>query len=341
MTRPRIAIFCNVSQKPFVNNLLPCIRGFEKWGEVRIYEPYLVPGFVSTGGAAAAGVPQVQLEEAIDFAPDLVVCIGGGLYVNEVLRPRFPEHAVFAGVALSDPIATGASLEIAPHFDVFYTNDHNSLAAYRNSGVNIHLCRAATDPELYFPSGVERDVDLLFYGKWTPRRNELLGALARRMRVAVHTYATETRWNVAVEPPLDSPERLREVVSRAKVVLEFAIVEDAGEYSGTYRITNRPQIAACCETVSLIEDFPEVRDYFEPGKEIETFRDDDELVAKLDALLADEARRAMLGRAARARIERDATWRERAQDILDDAAEIRASRQGGLVQRVARWFRPR
>jgi spore maturation protein CgeB len=334
MKRPGVVIFCNASQKPFVNNLLPCVRGFQQWAEVLLLEPSKVPGFVSTGGAAAAGVPPVHIEEAIRFGPDLVVCIGGGLYVDPASRARFSKNAVFAGVALSDPIATGASLQIAPHFDVFYTNDHNSLDAYRNAGVNIHLCRAATDPDLYYPTGAGRDIDLLFYGKWTPWRNELLTSLASRMRLAVHTYETEKRWSVPVGPPLDSPEALREVVSRARVVLEFAIVEDAGQYTGTYRITNRPQIAACCETVALIEDFPEVRDYFEPGKEIETFRDQEELVAKLDGLLADDARRAAIARDARARVIRDATWKDRARGVLDDAARIRSKRAGGLVSRL-------
>jgi spore maturation protein CgeB len=339
MKKPRVLLFGNISQKPFVNNLLPVVRAFEKISELTVVEPYLTPGFVPTGAAAPAPIPPDLVRDYAAIQRDLVLCLGGGLFFSGEGRELWGQDCVTAGVALSDPLGIEASIAIAPHFDIYYTHDENSVVGYTERGIDVRFCAAATDPELYRPSGVERDVDLLFYGKWTPWRNELLTRLSRRLRVAIHTYAAETRWSIPTRPPLDDPQSLTAAVSRAKLALEFSVVEDCGRYTGTYRITNRPQIAACCETPALIERFEHLSHYFEPGEEIETFGDENELERKIDALLADEPRREEMGRRARQRVIRDQSWDQRAAAILADAEAFRRNRGGAERGPLARAFK--
>ena len=65
--------------------------------------------------------------------------------------PDVPADDGAAGFALSDPYGLAASLAIAPQFDLFYTQDPQTLADYAGRGVAAKRCDPATDPELYQP----------------------------------------------------------------------------------------------------------------------------------------------------------------------------------------------
>jgi spore maturation protein CgeB len=320
----RVLLFGNVSQPPFVNNLLPALRAFERVAEVRLVEPYRFKAFVSTGGGAPAAVPREAVALGLqDFQPQLVICLAGGLYLAGSDRGLFPADAVFAGLALSDPYGLTASLEIAPGFDLFSTQDPQTLGAYWERGIAARRCDPAADPELYRPLDLEKDCDILYYGKWTPYRDELLRRLAGRFRVHAHAYGPETRWSVPTLPPLDSPEELCRALNRARLALEIAKMDDAPEpWRGTWRITNRPQFAAACGVPSLIEEAVRLPQFFEPGVEIETYRSPEELVEKAGRLLSDHARRLEMGPRARERVLRDQTWNARVADFLRDVARL-------------------
>src|SRR5262249_13108009 len=159
------------------------------------------------------------------------------------------------GFALSDPYGLPASLQIAPEFDLFYTQDPQTLADYGALDIRAKRCDPATDPELYRssrqPSAAECDV--LYYGKWTPYRDALVSALAARLRVRVHAYAGERRWSVPARAPLDTPERLCAALNGARMTLETARLDDAeGKYKDAFRITPRVFFAASCAVPPLI-----------------------------------------------------------------------------------------
>lgn len=320
----------NVTQPPFQNNLLPAARAFERCGPLKLVEPRFVEGFVPTGAARPALVPSAAVEEAAAaFRPDLVVCLAGGLYLAEESRRLFDARTVFVGLALSDPLGLDASLEIAPEFDLYYTQDPQTLPFYAARGLRAGRCDPATDPWLYRPLGVPPEDDLVFLGKWTPHRDELLGRLSKRFRVAVHAHATESRWTVPVRPPLSSPDELCAGVNRARAMLEFTVVDDAeGPFRGTSRLTNRPQFAAACGIPTVIDAFPRLAEFFEPGVEIAPYRSAGELEEVVGALLADDGRRREMGRRARARVLEHQTWDHRVAMLRRDADDLRARRKG-------------
>lgn len=321
-----VLVFGNVNLRPFANNLLPVIRAFERLAAVRLVEPFRFEGFVGTGAARPAPIPEAAVRAGLDgFAPDAVICLAGALLVPPPLRPLLPSGAPLVGIALSDPYGLDASLEIAPLFDLFYTQDPQTLPAYRAAGIEARRCDPATDPELYHPiDGAARLCDLIFFGKWTPFRDEVLRALAPRFRLNLHAHPAEARlWSMPPLPPLETPDELRAALNGARAAIEFALLDDAPEpYRGTGRITNRAQMAAACGVPVLISDFPALRDYFEPGEEIETFRDAADAPERAGALLGDERRRLEMGRRARARVLREQTWDVRARSILSDLASL-------------------
>lgn len=317
-----LLIFSNINLRPFANNLVPIVRAFERVSNVRLIEPHRFPEFVGTGAARPAAIPERAVREGLQgFTPDVTLCLAGALFVPAPLRPLFPPHCLFAGIALSDPYGLAASLEIAPQFDLVYTQDPQTIPAYRAAGIDARRCDPATDPELYRPVQAGPPLcDLLFFGKWTAFRDSVLGALAARFRLHLHAHAAEAgRWSVPTQPTLETPEALREALNRTRVAIEFAILDDAdAPFRGTSRMTNRAQMAAACEVPVLITDFPALRDYFEPGVEIVTFTGPEDVLDRAAELLADEDRRREIGRRARARILRDQTWDVRVDSILSD-----------------------
>ncbi len=325
MTTPRLVLFGNVSQPPYCNNLLPPVRAFQRAFRTTVVEPARLPGFVSTGGARPALIPDEPALAAAADPPEVVVCLGGGLCFSERALRAFPPGTALVGIALSDPYGLDASFAIAPQFDLFYTQDPQTLADYRSRGIPARRCDHATDPELYFPDLAEPDCDVIYYGKWTPYRDALAAALAARVRLHLHAYAGETRWSVPTCPPLDTPDALRAALSRARLALETARLDDAsGRYRDTFRITPRALFAASCGVPSLVESFDGLADFFAPGLEAATFTSPAEAAPAAERLLGDEgARLAMAGRA-RDRVLREHTWDARVASLARDLDEWRA-----------------
>jgi len=327
-----LLLFGNVSQPPYCNNLFPPVRAFQRAFRTVVIEPQGYAGFVPTGGARPALVPEDAVSEHTDPPPDVIVCLGGALHFSKRALRSFSRLTALAGFALSDPYGLAASMRIAPEFDLFYTQDPQTLADYASLDIHAKRCDPATDPELYRPTrsaGSEvPDCDVLYYGKWTPYRDALVSALAAKLKVRVHAYAGERRWSIPTRAPLDTPERLCAALNGARMTLETARLDDAeGKYKDAFRITPRAFFAASCGVPSLIESFPGLDDFFQPGVEIATFDSPESLAAKARELAADEPARAAMGRRARARAMRDHTWDRRVEAFVLDLHRWRTQPQ--------------
>lgn len=325
-----LLLFGNVSQPPYCNNLFPPVRAFQRAFKTRVVEPIAYKSFEPTGGARPALVPEEAVIEHTDPSPDVIVCLGGALHFSErSLRELRNRHVILAGFALSDPYGLKASLAIAREFDLFYTQDAQTLPDYRAVGVAAARCDPATDPELYRPdpgrSKRDPECDVLYYGKWTPYRDAIVATLSRRVRVRVHAYSAATQWSVPVQPPLDTPDALRAALNGARLALETAKLDDAeGKYKDAFRITPRAFFAASCGVPSLVEDFPALSESFASGDEIATYRSAEDAAESAARLLGDEPARAAMGRRARSRALREHTWDRRVEAfVLDVERAIR------------------
>src|SRR5262245_47087757 len=224
-----LLLFGNVSQPPYCNNLFPPVRALQRAFRTVVVEPQSYAGFVPTGGARPALVPDDAVAEHTDPPPDVVICLGGALHFSKRALRSLSRQTALVGFALSDPYGLPASLEIAPEFDLFYTQDPQTLGDYAARGISAKRCDPATDPELYRPTrpsgagdasgGEVLNCDVLYYGKWTPYRDALVAALAARLRVRVHAYAGERRWSTPARAPLDTPERLCTALNGARMCL--------------------------------------------------------------------------------------------------------------------------
>ena len=322
--RPRIVVFSNLSQPPFNNNLLAPVEAFRKVGSVRVVEPHLEPGFVPTGAASPAEIPAPAARRATeDFEADQVICLGGALFLSPESRAFFRPATVFVGIALSDPLGLEASMAVAPEFDLFYTQDPQTIPAYAEAGLDVKRCDLAVDAEIFRPVPSAPTCDVVFFGKWTPYRDRMLRSLADRCTVAIHTHRGENRWRLPTLPELDDPESLCRAVSCSRLAIDFALVEQPGNpFDGTYRMTPRTQIAAACAVPTIIEGFSGLGDYFTPGSEVMTFSGEEEMIEVAEELLADADRRRTLGLAARRRVVAEHTWDRRVRQILSDIESV-------------------
>jgi hypothetical protein len=329
MQATRSVVFTNLSQPPFNNNLLPPVEAFRKVGPVRVVEPHLAPGFVATGAAAPAEIPVAAARRiAEDFEADQVICLGGALFLSPESRALFRPGTVFVGIALSDPLGLEASMAVAPEFDIFYTQDPQTIPTYTGAGLDVRRCDLAVDTEIFHRVPCDPTCDVVFIGKWTPYRDRMLHALADRCTVAIHTHRGEDRWSLPTLPELDTPGDLCRAVSGARLAIDFALVEQTGNpFDGTYRMTPRTQLAAACAVPTLIEAFSGLAELFTPGTEVMTFSGKEEMVRIAEELLADTDRRRALGLAAHRRVVADHTWDRRVRQILGDIESIREESQ--------------
>src|SRR6478736_2265404 len=125
-----LLLFGNVSQPPYCNNLFPPVRAFQRAFRTVVIEPQSYADFVPTGGAKPALIPEDAVSEHTDPPPDVIVCLGGALHFSKRALRSFSRLTALAGFALSDPYGLAASLRIAPEFDLFYTQDPQTLADY-------------------------------------------------------------------------------------------------------------------------------------------------------------------------------------------------------------------
>ncbi len=325
--QPRTVIFSNLSQRPFNNNLLPPVEAFRRVGPVHLVEPHLLPAFVPTGAAAPAEIPIAAVRRVVSsFAADQVICLGGALFLAQESRALFRAGTVFVGIALSDPLGLEASMAVAPEFDLFYTQDPQTITAYAEAGLDVRRCDLAVDTEIFHRVPCDLTCDVIFVGKWSAYRDRMLGSLAERFSVAVHTHRGEVRWSLPTLPELDNPGDLCRALSGARVAIDFALVEQPGNpFHGTYRLTPRTQLAAACGVPTLIEAFPGLRELFAPGAEVMTFSTAGGLVDTAAELIGDADKRRAVGAAAHRRVVATHTWNHRVRQILGDIENVRKS----------------
>lgn len=319
----RVVIFANLGRLPFRNNLVGPVKAFSRHATTLVIDPLDYPGVKPTGGLAPLPVPPEALAKASTFGPHCVICLGGGLFVPEEAKTLFSGNVIFVGIALSDPQALETSLKIAPHFQLFYTQDPQTVSEYRASGIYARRLDLAVDPGEFRPLPVEKQWDVVFVGKWTPYRNKLLASLAEQLKVMIFTHAGETRWDTPAEPPLNDPESLCYAFNRARVALDVALVEDGDpRFQGTVRITPRTFMAAACAVPVLINAGPSISDYFRPCLEIATFQSVEESTSVARWLATDTNANQSMGTLARQRVLEAHTWDHRARTVLSHVTAL-------------------
>lgn len=260
---------------------------------------------------------EIVVEQVRELRPDVV-------YVQDMwlLSP-----AALRRIRASTRLLAGQIAHELPHpdqlaaYDVVYTSFPHYVPLLRSRGVASDYLRLAFDPRVLERLGpVEARDEIVFVGSLGPaqhtRGNGILLEAAQRLPVAF--------WGIGAEGwPPDSPIRrgyrgqawgldMYRRLAGARVVLNRHIDAAAG-HANNMRLYEATGVGAL-----LVTDVgSNLAQLFEPGREVVTYADGDELVARVRALLADEAARAEIAAAGQRRTLREHTWAVRMRELAE------------------------
>jgi spore maturation protein CgeB len=220
---------------------------------------------------------------------------------------------------------------IAPHYDYCLVPEKNRLADYRALGARPIYCQEAANADVYTPRQVPQDLDVTFVGGCYGERPGLVRWL-RAGGVDVRVFGP--RWEYHVAPRSRNPLRrwrrsskglpasavggvlsdtaLVETYSRSKINLGFSTCGDThANAAPVTQIRLRDFEVPMSGGFYLTGHLPDLEEFFEVGREIETYRSREELLDKIRFYLAHDAARDRVRRAGRERCLRDHTWRRR------------------------------
>lgn len=244
--------------------------------------------------------------------------------------------------------------DIAPAYDACLVPERFRLGDYERLGAHPIYCQEAANPVFYRPISVERDLDVVFVGArygdrahhvrrlldagvnvrvfgpgWVSdgRRRKLNRVRPRHfLRKLRAMRGNEGTGPLSVEAPEIPPqvcggvladEDIPRVYSRAKIVLGFSSVGNT--HASNQRVTQirlRDFEAPMCGAFYIVEQMPELAEFFDVGREIVTYRDADELVDKCFYYLEHSDARERIRLAGHARVLRDHTWQCRFTDVF-------------------------
>jgi spore maturation protein CgeB len=220
---------------------------------------------------------------------------------------------------------------IAPHYDFCLVPEKHRLADYRALGARPVYCQEAANPAVYRPHPVAQEFDVTFVGQSYGERPEIVMWL-RAHGVDVRVWGP--RWEYHVQPRSRNPLRrwvrratglpphavggvlsddeLTRMYSRSKINLGFAACGDT--HRGPERVVQirlRDFEVPMSGGFYLVEHMDELEEFFDSGREIETYRSREELLDKIRFYLANDAARERIRQAGRRRCLRDHTWQGR------------------------------
>lgn len=266
------------------------------------------------------------------FKPDVLYLSDPVTFDSRFVRSLSWKPSLIIGWKASN-IPTGTDWS---EFDVMLSN----LSSLRDMSLKL----GAKAAENFFPGfpivikemirGVQPEFDLVFSGQWTlvqhPRRNYYLSEIAKaasrpdkafscgyylsgqvdKIPPEVAKYNIGGRFGM----PMYHALRSGRIAFDARGILEIRdpsnqkTIDLAAKETANMRVFE----ATGSGVFLLTEYFENLKQYFEPGKEIETFRDEKELIDKIDYYLAHPEEREAIARRGQERCLRDYSMENRA-----------------------------
>ncbi|MBI3543219.1 MAG: glycosyltransferase [Deltaproteobacteria bacterium] len=234
--------------------------------------------------------------------------------------------------------------EIAPKYDWCLVPEKFRLDDYRKLGANPLYCQEAANPRIYHPVDVPQTYDVSFIGQAYGERPEWMAELVKR-GIDVHVFGQG--WKRFCEPRVVAAARrlkrgltggapaprvrlprrlvggvlddraLVEAYSRSKINLGFATVGSTHETGKRIvQVRLRDFEIPMSGGFYIAERFDELGEFFEFGKEIETYSSREELADKIRFYLGNTEARERIRHAGRERCLRHHTWTKRFADAF-------------------------
>lgn len=223
------------------------------------------------------------------------------------------------GFASGFRIYQGADLG---EYAAFICNSSGGREMLKQLGVaNAHTVWYGADPEVFSPVSVaERDIDVLFYGHGREYRSEWIErmiALPSKAMPGSRFAARGTdlgELGEARQLPYLSFSKLREYVCRSKINLCITRGAHASVHASS---SSRPFELAALGACIVANPYLGIEEWFEPEKEVIVVHSAAEAIERYHYLLSHDRERNAIGAAARQRVLKQHTFRQRARELAD------------------------
>lgn len=227
---------------------------------------------------------QRQLEKAVAaFRPDLLLVIRGNSFDREVIHRLKQQYGIRKTIGwwVKDPRATTEMLDDAKIYDHYFCIHQFGY----NENNNIHYLPAlGVDRDLYRPLPGEKSYrhEIVFVGGWSPRRQEYVEQM---LDLPVEIYGPgwrkrrnllNSRLREKVKASHIWGEDLNSLYNHTKIVLNISSW-DPQRTGLNLRVFDVPATSAFL----LTDAGEDLRQYFEPGNEVEVYSSPQELREKV------------------------------------------------------------
>ncbi len=247
---------------------------------------------------------------------DVVVCYVSGYTASpEMLRKMAAAGAVITNFCFDDKHTYPGTIEggrywttagIASAIDLNLTSDPNGILKYAMHGGLAMFHPEAALPSLHKSYDLPFAYDVSFIGAnygWRPH------FIRRLKRLGIEIFCFGPRWPSG---PV-SDEDMGRIYSQSRVNLGFGGV---GHSRKLLNLKGRDFEVPMSGGLYVTQDNPELKLVYDVGREIVTFRDENDCAEKIRALLADPERAANIRGAGQARALRDHTYEARWSHVL-------------------------
>lgn len=222
------------------------------------------------------------------------------------------------GFASGFRIYQGADLS---EYTAFISNSVGGESLLRQLGArNAHTVWYGADPDVFAPLPVPaQDIDLFFYGHGREYRSEWIDNMIQFPSLQLPSARFAVRGTglgdlgAARELPYLSFSKLREYICRSKINLCITRGAHASVQASS---SSRPFELASLGACIVANPYAGIEAWFEPEKEIILVSSAEEALDRYRHLLKHDGARQALGRAARQRVLKQHTFRQRARDLI-------------------------
>ena len=224
------------------------------------------------------------------------------------------------------------SLEWVPYFNVALTTSHEAYTRYKELGHDhVLLAPYACNPEWYYPLSLEKAYDVTFVGQAYRGRPELLIWLKEQgVNLRVWGSGWEEYPNLRDVAGGFLPHwKMLEVFAKSKIVLGLSWCSIDGT---TPQLKGRTfEYPACCAFQLAYFD-KNLEEFYQPEKEMVTFRDREDLLEKIRYFLIHDEFRHTIASAAYTRTVQEHTWEQRYRRIFQDISQLPLSNKKPFPQ---------
>jgi hypothetical protein len=274
----------------------------------------IVPWFAKIEGAWLYDILAAQIRH---YQPDVVLNQAMNTITTRFLQDLKPHIGLLVGQHAASPLPSGMDFGC---YDLVVSSFPPTVEQFRRRGIAAELHRLGFDVEcLSCMIGDQRPFDITFVGSLLSihsSRVRLLEAVCSRLRQARVWTADADRI------PSDSPIRkccrgqawgreMYTILGRSKITLNHH--GDIAPYANNLRLYEATGMGAL-----LVTDWREnLRDMFEPGAEVVTYRNVDECVDRIEHYLTHAEEREAIARAGHERTMREHTYYHRSKELVD------------------------